>query len=153
MSVKGMRQLKARMRAIGDTSQMLRQVQLETIAGAKAKVPRKTGHLGRSIVPGNVDDTHAIVYVNAAYAPAVEFGSQPHVIVPKRASVLAWPSAEGSRRLSGRARSGTKASDMTFAAKVNHPGTKPQPFVVPAAKDALRKHGVEAIVKAWNEAA
>jgi hypothetical protein len=145
MSVRGMRQLKARIKAIGDTSQLLREVQLDTIAGAKAKVPRKTGFLGRSIVPGTVTDTVALVYVNAPYAAAVELGSKAHVIVPKQASVLAWPSAEGSRRLSGRAR-------MTFAAKVNHPGTKPQPFVVPAAKDALKKHGVDAIIKVWNEA-
>ena len=152
MSVRGMRQLKARMKAIGETSILLRQVQLDTIAEAKAKVPRKTGFLGRSIVPGNVTDTLAIVYVNAPYAAAVEFGSKPHVIVPKKARVLAWPSSEGSRRLSGRARKGTTSGDMTFAAKVNHPGTKPQPFVVPAAEDALRKHGVEGIVKAWNDA-
>lgn len=152
MSVRGMRQLKARLRAIGDTSQLLRAVQLDTIAGAKAKVPRKTGFLGRSIVPGSVSDTLAVVYVNAPYAAAVELGSKPHVIVPKMARVLAWPSAEGSRRLSGRARKGTTASDMTFAAKVNHPGTKAQPFVVPAAKEALHKHGVEAIIKVWNDA-
>jgi hypothetical protein len=150
--VRGMRQLKARIKAIGDTSQLLREVQLDTIAGAKAKVPRKTGFLGRSIVPGTVTDTVALVYVNAPYAAAVELGSKAHVIVPKQASVLAWPSAEGSRRLSGRARKGTKSEDMTFAAKVNHPGTKPQPFVVPAAKDALKKHGVDAIIKVWNEA-
>jgi len=147
-----MRQLKARIKAIGETSILLREVQLDTIAGAKAKVPRKTGFLGRSIVPGNVTDTLAIVYVNAPYAAAVELGSKPHVIVPKKASVLAWPSAEGSRRLSGRARKGTQKGDMTFAAKVDHPGTKPQPFVVPAAKDALHKHGVDAIIKVWNDA-
>ena len=147
-----MRPLKARIKAIGDTSQLLRQVQIETIAGAKARVPRKTGFLGRSIVPGNVTDDHALVFVNAPYAAAVEFGTKPHVIVPKKARVLAWPSSEGSRRLSGRARKGTKSGDMTFAAKVNHPGTKAQPFIEDAANDALRKHGVDAIVKVWNEA-
>src|SRR5262245_66429903 len=147
-----MRSLQHRLHAIADTSQLLRDLQVDTIAGAKRRVPRKTGFLGRSIVPGSVGDTLAIVYVNAPYAAAVELGSRPHVILPKRASVLAWPSSEGSRRLSGRARKGTQRGDMTFAAKVNHPGTKPQPFVVPAAEDALRKHGVEAIVKVWNEA-
>ena len=147
-----MRQLKARLRAIGETSVILRQIQMETVAGAKAKVPRKTGFLGRSIVPGPFSDTTALIYVNAPYAAAVELGSKAHTIVPKRARVLAWPASEGSRRLSGRARKGTTSGDMVFAAKVNHPGSKPHPFVVPAAEDALRKHGVEAIVKAWNDA-
>ena len=152
MSLRGSRQLKARLNAIADTSQLLRQLQIETVAGAKARVPRKTGFLGRAIVPGNLQDTFAQVYVNAPYAAAVEFGTKPHVILPKRASVLAWPSAEGSRRLSGRARKGTTSADMTFAAKVDHPGTKAQPFVVPAAQEALRKAGVDGIIKAWNEA-
>ena len=120
----GGRQLKARIKAIGDTSQLLRGIQLETVAEAKRLVPRKTGFLGSHIVLGSVTDTLAIVYVNAPYAAAVEFGSKPHVIVPKQASVLAWPSAAGSRRLSGRARKGTQRGDMTFAMKVNHPGNR-----------------------------
>lgn len=147
-----MRQLKARLHAIGETSIVLRQIQLETVAGAKAKVPRKTGFLGRSIVAGPFTDTSALVYVNAPYAAAVEFGSKPHEIRPKQASVLAWPGDAKNRRLTGRARKGTQSGDMVFAAKVNHPGTKPEPFVVPAAEAALKKHGVEAIVKAWNDA-
>lgn len=153
MTMRGSRQLQARLKAVGDTSGLLRGIQLETVAGAKARVPRKTGFLGRSILPGPVSETRAIVYVNASYAAAVELGSKPHVIVPKRARVLAWPSASGSRRLSGRARTGTSSGDMTFAAKVNHPGTKPQPYVMPAAEEALRKAGVDGIVKSWNEAA
>lgn len=153
MSVKGARQLRDRMEAIAATEHLMRAVQLETIAGAKALVPRKTGFLARSIVPGNVDNDSAIIHVNAPYAAAVEFGSKPHVIVPKRARVLAWPASEGSRRLSGRARSGTSSGDMVFAGKVNHPGTKPRPFVVPAALAALKRHGVEAIIKIWNGAA
>jgi hypothetical protein len=152
MSVKGMRQLKARLRAIGDTSELLRGIQVETIAGAKKRVPRKTGFLARSIVPGTVSDNTALIFVNAPYAAAVELGSKPHVIVPKRARVLAWPTASGNRRLSGRARKGVSSGDMTFAARVNHPGTKAQPFVKPAAEDALKKAGVDAIVKVWNEA-
>jgi hypothetical protein len=147
-----MRQLKARIKAIGETSILLREIQLDTIAGAKAKVPRKTGFLGRSIVPGNVTDTLAIVYVNAPYAAAIEFGGKEYDIVPKKASVLAWPKAEGAKRLSGRARKGTAKGDMAFAMKVHHPKTKPQPFVMPAAKDALHKHGVDAIIKVWNDA-
>ena len=148
----GGRQLKARIKAIGDTSQLLRGIQIETIAEAKRLVPRKTGFLGRSIVPGSVTDTLAIVYVNAPYAAAIEFGGKEYDIVPKRASVLAWPAKEGAKRLSGRARKGTARGDMAFAMKVHHPKTKAQPFIVPAVKKATRDSGVQAIVEVWNKA-
>ena len=152
--LRGKIQLQRRLKAIADTQEMLRLIQLETVAGAKAKVPRKTGNLGRSILPGRVDDDSATVTVNASYAAAVEFGSKPHVIVPKRARVLAWPASEGGRRLSGRARTkgGKPIGPTAFAMKVNHPGSKAQPYLVPAALDALHKHGIEAIVKRWNDA-
>jgi hypothetical protein len=43
---------------------------------------------------------------------------------------------------------------MTFARKVNHPGTKPQPFLLPGAKAALARGGFrDIIVKEWNAAA
>jgi len=148
-----MRPLQRRLRALGETRDIMRQIQVETIAGAKAKVPVKTGFLRRSIVPGNVDDDMAIVEVNAPYAAAVEFGTKPHVIKPRHAKVLAWPSSEGARRLSGRARKGTKSGDMTFARKVNHPGTKPQPYVIPAAIDAIGRNIAGAIIRLWNGAA
>jgi len=153
VTVRGMPALQKRLRALGDTRDIMRQIQIETIAEAKAKVPRKTGFLARSIVPGNLDDDFAIINVNAPYAAAVEFGTKPHVIVPRNARVLAWPSSEGGRRLSGRARKGTKSGDMTFAKKVNHPGTKPQPFIVPAALSAIGHHFAGAIIKLWNGAA
>ena len=152
-NLRGRRQLQNRLKAIGDTSQLLRQIQLETIAGAKARVPRKTGHLGRSIVPGPVSDTHASVEARTPYAAAVEFGTKPHVIVPKAASVLAWPGSPANRRLSGRARSSVTKGDMVFAAKVEHPGTKAQPYLIPAAQEAIKRHGVEGIVENWNRAA
>ena len=151
--IRGQRDLEKRLRAIGDMQGFLRTVQLDTIAGGKARVHRRTGFLARSIVPGNVDETHAIVYVNAPYAAAEEFGSRQHVIVPKRAKVLAWPKAEGSRRLSGRARSGTKRGDMAFATKVTIPARKGHPFIIPAALEALRKRGINAVVNRWNRAA
>jgi hypothetical protein len=148
-----MPQLKARLRAIGRTELLLRELQIETVAGAKAKVPRKTGHLGRSILPGHVDRDSAQVTVNADYASAVEFGTKRHVIVPKKASVLAWPAAESGRRLSGRARTGKAKGATAFAARVNHPGTKAQPYLIPAALEALRRHGIKAVIKRWNSAA
>jgi hypothetical protein len=157
MTLKGERELQRRFRAIGDTRGLLRTIQLDAIAEAKARVPRKTGHLGRSIQPGAVTDTSAIVAARTPYAAAVEFGSKPHVIRPKRASVLAWPSSGADRRLSGRARTtgGKPRGAMTFAAKVNHPGTKAKPYLVPGAKAAVGKRGgaKDVIVTRWNRAA
>lgn len=148
-----MRQLQSRLRAIGRTELFLRDVQLDAIAGGKARVHRRTGFLGRAIVPGNVDADNAIIYVNAPYAAAEEFGRRAVTITPKKASVLAWPKAEGSRRLSGRARTGTKSGDMAFAKVVHQKARKGHPYIIPAALEALRKRGVNAIVKRWNDAA
>ena len=156
MSLRGKRQLQARLKAIGETQVLLREIQLETIAEAKRLVPRKTGHLGRSIFPGRVSDDSAIIEARTPYAAAVEFGTKRHVIVPKRARVLAWPATQGGRRLSGRARTkgGKPTGPTAFAMKVNHPGTKAQPYLVPAAEKALRRHGFKnLIVKRWNDAA
>lgn len=146
----GGRQLQARLTAIKNTRPIMRTIQLETIAIAKENVPRKTGNLGRSILPGSLSANSATIDVRTPYAAAVEFGSRPHVIRPKRASILAWPAAESGRRLSGRARTG---ATMIFARLVHHPGSKAQPYLIPAAKEALHRHGIEAIVEQWNSAA
>ncbi|MCJ7767701.1 hypothetical protein MUP79_04875 [Candidatus Bathyarchaeota archaeon] len=53
----------------------------------------------------------------------VEYGTRPHVIYPVNASCLAF--FAGGR--------------MVFAAYVNHPGTKPRPFVRYAAEEAQRR--------------
>jgi hypothetical protein len=53
----------------------------------------------------------------------VEYGTRPHRIYPVNASCLAF--FAGGR--------------MVFAAYVNHPGTKPQPFVRYAAEEAQRR--------------
>lgn len=141
-----------RLRAIGEPRPFLRALQLETIVEAKRLVPRKTGYLGRSIVPGSITGRSAFVEARTPYAAAVEFGSRPHVIRPKRGSVLAWPADASGRRLSGRRR--TNAGRLIIARKVNHPGTKAQPYLVPGAKRALSRAGFKNIVyKKWNEAA
>lgn len=132
---------------------ILARVGVLAVREAKALVPRKTGNLDRTIRLGPVNDERALIYAggirNVGYAAYVEFGTGPHVIVPKRAKVLAWG---GNRRLSGTLRSGAKATN--FARKVNHPGTRKKPYLVPGAKAAMRKAGLrDAIVKAWNDAA
>jgi len=134
-----------------------RRWQILTIRGAKIRVPRKTSNLGRTIQPGLLTDLQATVVVTADYAAAVELGSKPHIIRPRpgrigrngRPAALAWG---GARRLSGSLRTG--ASPEFFARYVNHPGTRPHPFLRPAAEEALQEEGlVDEIILSWNGAA
>lgn len=146
--VQGMDGLQRRLKAIGETQTAMRALQFSTIHEAQALVHRKTGQLQRSIGPGPVSATHAVVQARTPYAASLEFGARPHVIVPKRAKVLAWG---GSRRLTGSLRSGSSADH--FAKKVNHPGNRPYPYLIPGAKRALEKAGLlAAIVSSWNKA-
>jgi hypothetical protein len=136
-----------RLAAIGEPKPVLRALQLATIHEAQALVPRKTGLLQRRILPGAITNDHAIVKADTPYAAPVEFGSKPHIIKPKRAKVLAWG---GSRRLSGRLRSGSKPTN--FATIVHHPGSRAHPYLIPGAKKAAGKLK-DVIVTQWNGAA
>ncbi|MFN8520724.1 MAG: hypothetical protein U0667_15315 [Chloroflexota bacterium] len=130
---------------------ILRRWQVLTVQKAKANVAphKRTGNLQRSIVPGPIGMTAAQVIATAAYAGIVEGGSRAHEIRPRNARVLAWG---GDRRLSGTLRSG--ASPTHFARVVHHPGTKPYPFLAPAARDALGETDlVGEVITAWNDAA
>lgn len=152
-TITGQRQLQARLSAIAKApKEMLREVGITAVADAKRIVPRQTGNLGRTIRIGSMSDTHVEVkaggQLSVGYAAAVEFGSKPHVIRPKLGKVLAWG---GPRTLGGRLRSGGRPTH--FAKVVNHPGTKPKPFLIPAFEYALRKVGIGKIVERWNEAA
>ena len=147
MSVEGMDALLRRMKAIGEPRPLLRALQFATIHEAQALVPRRTGLLQRRILPGALTDGFAIVKADTPYAAPVEFGSKPHIIRPRNARVLAWG---GSRRLSGRLRSGSKPDH--FAAFVHHPGSKAHPYLIPGAKKATEGMD-DVIVKQWNGAA
>jgi hypothetical protein len=129
---------------------MLQTVQLRGVFEAKKLVRRKTGHTARTIMPGPITDTNAIIQASGA-AIFLERGTKPHVIRPRNGRALAWPANASGRRLSGRAR--TNSGRMIFAGSVNHPGTKPQPFLLPGAVKAVRDLGVTPLVKAWNDAA
>lgn len=152
VTLRGLPQLRRRLAAVERAAgrPLLAQIQLDATANAKRLVPRKTGNLGRSIRPGGLTNDYTIVRATAGYAAFVEFATRPHVIKPKKARRLAWPAA-GSARLSGTARRG---GQMIFAGKVNHPGTKAQPFLVPGARKAIEDNtGRSVIVREWNDAA
>lgn len=149
IQVEGGRSFRKRLAALGDTSTLLREIQLRGIHEAKLLVRRKTGHLGRSIVPGPVTRSNAILRANANYAAYVELGTKPHVIKPRRAKALAWPAA-GQARLSGRARKGAK---LIFARLVHHPGTKAQPYLLPGVRKAIADTALaRGLIERWNRA-
>lgn len=149
-ALQGLSALQKRIAAISGPKprqQMMTLIGLQTVAYAKRDVARKTGNLGRSIHVQSATDDEVVVLASAGYAAYVELGTRPHDITPKVARVLAWG---GPRRLSGALRSGGKPTH--FAMKVHHPGTKPKPYLIPAAKRALEETGADFIVSAWNKA-
>jgi hypothetical protein len=142
---------------------ILRLLGNEVVSRAKQNVAQKTRNLHRTIRVDEVDERTQTVRVVAGstngkvgYAQYVEFGTKPHVIVPKpgrkgrngRPAALAWG---GARRLSGNLRSGSRPTN--FAYRVNHPGTRPRPYLVPAAQETLRAVRLAPeLVKVWNDA-
>jgi hypothetical protein len=70
--------------------------------------------------------------------PMMEFGTRPHVILPREAGALWWPGAAHP------------------VGRVSHPGTRPRPFLIPAGEalaGAARDAVGEAIIAAAREAA
>lgn len=149
--VEGSKQLEARLRAVQKSpKQMLGRLGLRAVREQKRLVPRKTGNLGRTIHLERVTTTSATTVASAKYAAAVEYGTRPHEIRPKKAKALRFPAAGSALTLGGRVKAGGK---YAFAKVVKHPGTKAQPFMVPGAEKAIQTEGVDVIVTAWNDAA
>lgn len=89
-------------------------------------VPYKTGQLSETFFP-KVDGLVSVWKPTVDYAMAVEFGTAPHVILPKKGKALMWDGAKHPVR------------------KVNHPGTAPNPYMerirdaaTPAINEAFR---------------
>lgn len=176
MTIEGYRPLQARLDAIGSTKELMRRVGLETVRGAKLKVARKTGTTGRTIRLTRVTDDSATVTVGGAGA-FLERGTKPHIIRARNGKALFFPSQRAlverlgvgqsrkrkfvENRLTftkgGNLSAGSKRrfgnAAYVHAAVVHHPGTKPQPFLIPAAKEAAEAAGIIDVVERWNEAA
>ena len=119
------------------TQQVLIQSANHILAEMEVRVPVKTGNL-RTSLGIKVTSDKVIIGPNerqAPYAGHVEFGTKPHVIRPKqRGGVLVF----------------TVGGTKVFTTKVNHPGTKAQPYVVPAFEawvDSLGTMAAEANAK------
>ena len=148
--------LERRLKALGKApAATLKEIGIRGVAEAKRLVPRRTGNLGRTIRVAAITDRYVEVSAGGAaasgYAAAVEYGTKPHVIVPRRRKALAWG---GPRTLGGRLRvsGGVTASPTNFARRVRHPGTKAKPYLRPGIQKALDQVGVGEIVRVWNEA-
>ncbi len=73
-------------------------------------VPYRTGQLIQTF-RRDVRDLIARWFPTVRYAPYVEFGTRPHVILPKNGKALYWPGARHPVRM------------------VKHPGSKANPFM------------------------
>lgn len=154
-NVEGTKALLRRLDAVGKApNQMLEDWQIATVIEAKQRhrPNRKTGMTSASIQVGGITRDHAEVEAGGA-AVFLEFGTKPHTIRPRRASMLAWAPNARDRRLSGAARSGTSTGNLVFARVVHHPGTKPYPFLIPGAKAALDQiDWPREVTRRWNKA-
>jgi len=84
------------------------------------------GQISRSVkdFTGTVRSTHKA-------AVFIEEGTRPHVIKPVRARFLAFNVGTAGSLKTGRITSGKEV----FTKEVHHPGTRPEPYMEPAAKD------------------
>lgn len=83
----------------------------------------QTGNLRRNIWRRVESAARGVIGVGEKYGAYVEFGTKPHIITPKKARVLKFKS--GGKTI--------------FARKINHPGSRPYPFMEPAFKDNLNR--------------
>lgn len=103
----------------------------ERVAGnAKRNAPSSHGKLRQSITAKTKGLTGEVA-VNVNYAGAVEFGSKPHDITPKRKKALAFKPGAGFKFWD--------ESGRVVVKRVKHPGTKAQPYLRPAVEqEAVR---------------
>lgn len=135
---KGLKELRARVEAIDDLGPFMRDVALAMVEEQKRLAPVKTGNLRRSINVGRISARSAESIARANYAAYVEYGTRPHEIRPRNARVLSWK--KGGQRI--------------FARRVQHPGTRAQPFMIPGAQKAVNSERIrDLIVNLWNRAA
>lgn len=161
VTLKGYDALQRRLAAVGGLARggdagLMRQLAMQANREQRkllySQVTRRTGFAGRTIGVADVTPTQAAT-VARSYAVYIDRGTRPHVISPRRASVLAWAADASGRRATGATRKGYQGA-MVFARQVHHPGTKPRPFMLPGAQLAVAQAGLSGpIIAAWNGAA
>jgi len=81
---------------------------------AKAIVQKKSGRLANSLNSEVQNKVLRVGSTDVTYSVDVEMGTMPHLILPNGKKALSWPGAEHP------------------VAYVNHPGTRPYPYLRPA---------------------
>jgi len=142
IQIKGIKQLRSRLDNLEDLGPLMRDLALTAVGEQKRLAPVRTGNLRRSIHVGHVSTRSADTVAQADYAAAVEFGTKPHEIRPRNRRALRWK--DGNR--------------YRFATRVQHPGTRAQPYMIPGAQRAIAGLGgsgglKETIIKRWNAGA
>lgn len=112
-------------------------------ARARQNAPSKFGRLRQS-VREKVGKLMGEISVNVDYAGAVEFGTKPHIIKPKRKKALAFKPGAGFKFWD--------ESGRVVVKSVKHPGTDPQPYLRPAL-EAEVGHMTQALKKVIEDAA
>lgn len=112
----------------GEMKQLLYQTMVKSVTIVKEDAKKiksgsfknQSGDLRRSIV-GRVESAErGVVSTDIPYAEYVEYGTRPHTITPKNGKYLAFKGRSGN---------------MVFAKKINHPGSRPYPYMQPALDD------------------
>lgn len=79
-------------------------------ANIRRQAPHRTGNLQRSVMISSIVDMSGSVLVQERYGAYVEYGTKPHLILPKNKKALFWKGA------------------LNPYAVVHHPGTRANPF-------------------------
>jgi hypothetical protein len=98
--------------AIGDWLEHV--IGRDILADARNLVRKRSGRLAESLRAEVQGKTLRVGSLDCNYATDVEMGTAPHVILPRNKKALHWPGADHP------------------VARVNHPGTKPSPYLRPA---------------------
>ena len=111
---------------------LLRRFADRVVEAARSKALKRSGYLA-SQISSVVEKDSAAIYAKAPYSAYVEFGTRPHLILPKRARALRFE-VDG---------------EVVFARRVHHPGTQPQPFLFPAVYEAIPEliEGLKSLVE------
>lgn len=133
----GADELARRLKAMSDSPRnMSRTWSDEYVQVARPLIPFRTGKTRRSVHAGAIR-SHGAEIIGSAIAVMIDTGTRPHGI------------EAGGRRL--RFQDGNRT---IFARKVDHPGTRAQPYRMRAALEALRRSRFGDIVTGlWNRAA
>jgi hypothetical protein len=139
MTIKGATELSAALMRYPDIAKPIVQRAIVGVSAVLAKhtlknnpVPWRTGVLLHSFRfksgPG-----WARWYPTAYYAQMVEEGTRPHRIYPKTAKALSWKTGGVGQYVTAKSGKryykGATNTGRAFAKYVNHPGTKPHPFM------------------------